>query len=117
VSCRHCREDNETVIHLISDCGHLVQHRLNTIGVHQMPEDKPEWDMESMLQFLRKEEIILMEDCRLHTRCELMIAQNVQISDTVANALVLVYFKNNPCYSLHKKNFPLFCPVHLFDSC
>jgi hypothetical protein len=38
-------------------------HRLNTIVVHQMPDDKPEWDMESMLQFLRKEEIILMEDC------------------------------------------------------
>jgi hypothetical protein len=53
----------ETGIHIICDCGHFVQHRLNTIGVHQMQEDKPEWDMESMLQFLCKEEIILMEDC------------------------------------------------------
>jgi hypothetical protein len=63
VSCRNCGEDEETRIHIICDCGHFVLHRLNTIGVHQMPEDKPEWDMESMLQFLRKEEIILMEDC------------------------------------------------------
>jgi hypothetical protein len=63
VSCRHCGEDDETGIHIIWDCGHFVQHMLNTIGVHQMPEDKPEWDMESMLQFLRKEEIIIMEDC------------------------------------------------------
>jgi hypothetical protein len=61
--CRHCGEDDETGIHIICDCGHFVQHRLNTIGIHQMREDKPEWDMESMLQFLRKEEIILMEDC------------------------------------------------------
>jgi hypothetical protein len=45
----------------------------------------------------------------------LMIAQNVQISDTVANAPVLDYFKSNLIYSL-KKIFPLFCPVHLFDS-
>jgi hypothetical protein len=44
-----------------------------------------------------------------------MIAQNVQIGDMVANALVLVYFKNNP-FLLPSKNFPLFCPVHLFDS-
>jgi hypothetical protein len=58
VSCRHCGEDDETGIHIICDCGHFVQHRLNTIGVYQMPEDKPEWDMESMFQFLRKEEII-----------------------------------------------------------
>jgi hypothetical protein len=63
VSCRHCGEDDETGIHKICDCGQFVQHRLNTIGVHQMSEDKPEWDMESMLQFLQKEEIILTEDC------------------------------------------------------
>jgi hypothetical protein len=60
VSCRNCVEDKETGIHIICHCGHFVQHRLNTIGVHQMPEDKPEWDMESMLPFLYKEEIILM---------------------------------------------------------
>jgi hypothetical protein len=63
VSCRHCGEDEETPIHIIRDCGHFVQHRLDTIGVHQMPEDEPKWDMESMFCFLRKEEIILMEDC------------------------------------------------------
>jgi hypothetical protein len=63
VSCRNCGEDDETGIHIICDCGHFVQHRLNTIGVHQMPEDKPEWDMESMIKFLSTEEIILMEDC------------------------------------------------------
>jgi hypothetical protein len=63
VSCRHCGEDDETPIHIICDCGHFVQHRLDTIGVYQMPEDKPEWDMESMFQFLCKEELILMEDC------------------------------------------------------
>jgi hypothetical protein len=80
-----------------------------------MPEDKPEWDMESMLQFLRKEDIILMEDCWQHTRCELMSAQNVQISDKVANAFVLVYYKNNP-FLLPSKNFPILYPVHLFDS-
>jgi hypothetical protein len=51
VSCRQCGEDNEIPIHIICDCGHFVQHRLDTIGVHQMPEDKPEWDMESMFQF------------------------------------------------------------------
>jgi hypothetical protein len=63
VSCRHFGEDDKTPIHIICDCGHFVQHRLDTIGVHQMPEDKPEWDMTSMFHFLRKEEIILMEDC------------------------------------------------------
>jgi hypothetical protein len=42
VSCRHCGEDDETGIHMICDCGHFVQHRLNTKGVHQMPEDTPE---------------------------------------------------------------------------
>jgi hypothetical protein len=61
VSCRHCGEDNETPpIHIICDCGHFVEHRLDTIGVHQMPEDNPEWDIESIIKILRKEEIILI---------------------------------------------------------
>jgi hypothetical protein len=38
VSYRLCGEDNETPIHIICDCGHFISHRLNTIGVHQMPE-------------------------------------------------------------------------------
>jgi ribonuclease HI len=63
VSCRLCREDDETPIHIICDCGHFVEHRLDTIGVHQMPEENPEYDMESIIKFLQKEEIILMEDC------------------------------------------------------
>jgi hypothetical protein len=63
VSCRHCGDDNKTPIHIISDCGHFVEHRLDTIGVHQMPEDNPEWDIDSIIKFLRKEEIILIEDC------------------------------------------------------
>jgi hypothetical protein len=42
-----------------------------------------------------------------------MIAHNVQTSDTVANALVLIYFKTT-LFTLFK-NFPLFYPVHLFD--
>jgi hypothetical protein len=33
VSCRHCGEDDETPIHIICDCGHFVEHRLDTIGV------------------------------------------------------------------------------------
>jgi hypothetical protein len=37
--------------------------RLDTIGVHQMPEKNPAWDMESMVKFLQLEEIILFEDC------------------------------------------------------
>jgi hypothetical protein len=41
VSCRHCGENNETPIHIICDCGHFVEHRLHTKGVHQMPEDNP----------------------------------------------------------------------------
>jgi hypothetical protein len=41
VSCRLCGEDNETPIHVIWDCGHFISHRLNTIGVHQMPECFP----------------------------------------------------------------------------
>jgi hypothetical protein len=60
LSCRNCGEDKETGIHIICNCGHFVQHRLNTIGVHQMPGVKLEWDMASMLQFLCKEEIIQM---------------------------------------------------------
>jgi hypothetical protein len=79
-----------------------------------MPEDMPEWDIESMLQSLSKEEIIQMEDCWLRKMCELMIAHNVQTSDTVANALVLVYFKTTLFYSL-QKTFRCFYPVHLFD--
>jgi hypothetical protein len=31
VSCRHCGEDDETPIHIICDCGHFVEHRLDTI--------------------------------------------------------------------------------------
>jgi hypothetical protein len=50
VSCRNCGEDKETGIYIICNCGHFVQHRLNTIGVHQMPEDKPQGDMESKLE-------------------------------------------------------------------
>jgi hypothetical protein len=42
--------------------GRFVENRLDTIGVHQMPEDNPEWDIDRMIQFLRKEEIILMDD-------------------------------------------------------
>jgi hypothetical protein len=63
MSCRHCDEDDETPVHIICDCVHFVEHRLDTIGVHQMPEDNPEWDIESIIKFLQKEEIILMEDC------------------------------------------------------
>jgi hypothetical protein len=63
VSCRLCGEDDETPIHLICDCRHFITHRLNTIGVHQMPEKNPSWDMESMVKFLQLEEIILFEDC------------------------------------------------------
>ena len=63
VSCRLCEEDQETPIHIICDCGHFVTHRLDTIGVHQMPEKDPEWDIESMVKFLQLEEIILLEDC------------------------------------------------------
>jgi hypothetical protein len=63
VSFRLCGEDNETPIHVICDCGHFISHRLNTIGVHQMPEKNPAWDMESMVRFLQLEEIILFEDC------------------------------------------------------
>jgi hypothetical protein len=63
VSCRLCGEDDETPIHVICDCGHFLTHRLDTIGVHQMPEKNPEWDMESMAKFLQLEEIILFEDC------------------------------------------------------
>jgi hypothetical protein len=63
VSCRLCIEEDETPIHIICDCGHFVEHRLNTIGVHQMPEENREWHMESIIKFLQKEEIILMEDC------------------------------------------------------
>jgi hypothetical protein len=53
VSCRLCGEDDETPIHVICDCGHFITHRLDTIGVHQMPEKNPEWDMESMVKFLQ----------------------------------------------------------------
>jgi hypothetical protein len=63
VSCRLCGEDDETPIHVICDCGHFITHRLDTIGVHQMPEKNPEWDMESLVKFLQLEEIILLEDC------------------------------------------------------
>jgi hypothetical protein len=63
VSCRLCGEDDETPIHVICDCGHFISHRLNTIGVHQMPEKNSAWDMESMVRFLQLEEIILFEDC------------------------------------------------------
>jgi hypothetical protein len=63
VSCRLCGENDETPIHLICDCGHFLMHRLDTIGVYQMPEKNPEWDMESMVKFLQLEEIILFEDC------------------------------------------------------
>jgi hypothetical protein len=63
VSCRLCVEDNEKPIHIICDCGQFISHRLNTIGVHQMPEKNPAWDMESMVRFLQLEEIILYEDC------------------------------------------------------
>jgi hypothetical protein len=56
-------EDDKTPIHIICDCGYFVEHRLDTIGVHQMPEDNPERDIDSIIKFLRKEEIILMEDC------------------------------------------------------
>jgi hypothetical protein len=45
VSCRLCGEGDETPIHVICDCGHFITHRLTTIGVHQMPEKNPEWDM------------------------------------------------------------------------
>jgi hypothetical protein len=62
VSCRLCGEDDETPIHVICDCGHFLTHRLDTIGVHEMPEKNPEWDMESMVKFLQLEEIILFED-------------------------------------------------------
>jgi hypothetical protein len=37
--------------------------RLDTIGVNQMPEDNPEWEIDSIIKFLQKEKIILMEDC------------------------------------------------------
>jgi hypothetical protein len=63
VSCRLCGEDDETPIHVICDCGYFIKHRLDTIGVHQMPEKNPEWDMESMVKFLQLEEIIILENC------------------------------------------------------
>jgi hypothetical protein len=63
VSCQQCGEDDETLIHIICDCGSFVSHRLDTIGVHQMPEINPKWDVNSMVKFLQLEEIILMEDC------------------------------------------------------
>jgi hypothetical protein len=47
VSCRHFGED-ETPINIICDCGPFVKHRLDTIGVHQMPENNPEWDIKRM---------------------------------------------------------------------
>jgi hypothetical protein len=50
-------------VRFICDCGHFLTHRLDTIGVHQMPEKNPEWDMESMVKFLQLEEIIVFEDC------------------------------------------------------
>jgi hypothetical protein len=62
VSCRLCGEDDETPILAICDFWHFIMHRLDTVGVHQMPE-KGEWDMESMGKFLQLEEIILLEDC------------------------------------------------------
>jgi hypothetical protein len=37
-------------------------HRLDNIGVHQMPEKNPEWDMESMVKFLQQEEKIFIKD-------------------------------------------------------
>jgi hypothetical protein len=40
-----------------------LYHRLDTIGVHQMPEKNPAWDFQSMVKFLQLEEIILFEDC------------------------------------------------------
>jgi hypothetical protein len=46
VSCPHCGEDDKTPIQIICDCGHFVEHRLDTIGVHHMPEDNPEWDID-----------------------------------------------------------------------
>jgi hypothetical protein len=116
VSCRHCGEDDETPIHIICDCGRFVQHKLDTIGVHQMPEDKPKWDMESMFQFLCKEEIIFMEDCCLHIRCKLMIcliAHNVQINDTVDNALVLICLY--PILLIPSNIFQVLYPVCLFN--
>jgi hypothetical protein len=59
VSCRLCGEDDETPIHVICDCGHFLTQGLDTIGVHQMPEKTPEWDMESMVKYLQLEEIIV----------------------------------------------------------
>jgi hypothetical protein len=47
----------------ICDCGTFVSHRLDTIGVHQMPETNPKWDVNSMVKFLQLEEIIKMDDC------------------------------------------------------
>jgi hypothetical protein len=52
VSCRLCGEDDETPIHVICDCGHFITHRLDTNGVHRMPEKNPDWDMKSMVKFL-----------------------------------------------------------------
>jgi hypothetical protein len=57
VSCRHCGEDDETPIHIICDCGHFVEHKLDTIGVHPMSEDNPEGVIDSIIKFLLKEEI------------------------------------------------------------
>jgi hypothetical protein len=68
VSCRRCGEADETPIHIICDCGSFVSHRLDTIGVHQMPETNPEWDINSLVKFLQLEEIILMEDCSVETK-------------------------------------------------
>jgi hypothetical protein len=59
VSCRLCGEKKETPIHIICDCGQFLTQRLDTIGVHQMPEKNPASDMESMVKFLQLEEIIL----------------------------------------------------------
>jgi hypothetical protein len=55
VSCRLCGEDYETLIHIICDCGHFIAHMLDTIGVHQIPEKIPAWEMESMVRFLQLE--------------------------------------------------------------
>jgi hypothetical protein len=63
VSCRRCGEDDETLIHIICGCGSFVSHRLDTIGVHQMPETNPKWDVNNRVKFLQLEDIILMEDC------------------------------------------------------
>jgi hypothetical protein len=68
--------------------------------VHQMPEDNPEWDMESIIKFLQMEEIILMEDCWMPKRLRI---------DTAAYTLVLVCFNHNLLTS-----FPVYYHI-LFD--